>query len=67
MTQRIPQPPSKRIETETPTIVNNSNDPEAEQRAKHKKMEQMANRAARRGTDAEKQYDADHTTISGSN
>jgi len=67
MTQRIPQPPSKRIETETPTIVDNPNDPQSVQRAKHKKMERMADRAARRGTDTEKRYDADHTIISGSN
>jgi hypothetical protein len=67
MTQRIPQPPSKRPETETPTTVGNANDPKAEQQAKHKKMERMADRAAHRATDTEKLYDEDHPTISGSN
>ncbi|HTX75386.1 MAG TPA: hypothetical protein VMD29_04195 [Terracidiphilus sp.] len=67
MTQRIPQPPSKRIETETPIEVHNPNHPEQAQDAKHKKMERMADRAARRATDTEKRFDEDHSTISGSN
>lgn len=67
MTQRIPQPPSKRPETETPITVDNPNDPQAEERARHKRMERMADRAAHRATDTEKLYDADHPTISGSN
>jgi hypothetical protein len=67
MTQRIPQPPSKRIETETPIEVHNPNNPEEVRQAEHKKMERMADRAARRGTDTEKRYDEDHPTISGSN
>ena len=66
MTQRINQPPIKRVETDTP-IVENPNDPQAEEKARHKKMEQMANRAAHRATDTEKLYDQDHPTISGSN
>lgn len=67
MTQKIQQPPSKRIEPEAPIVVDNPSDPRAEERAKHKKMEQMADRAARRGTNTEKRYDQDHSTISGSN
>ena len=67
MTQRIPEPPIKRLETETPIVVDNPNDPQAEQRARHKRMERMADRAARRATDTEKRYDEDHPTISGSN
>lgn len=67
MPQRIPQPPSKRPEIETPIIVENPNDPQAEQKAEHKKMERMADRAAHRGTDTEKRFDEDHSTISGSN
>lgn len=67
MTQRIPQLPTKRVETDKPLEVNNPNDPQEMERAKHKKMEQMANRAAHRGTDTEKRYDEDHTIISGSN
>lgn len=67
MTQRIPQPPSKRVETETPIEVHNPSDPQAEQEARHKKMERMANRAAHKGTDTEKQFDGDHPMISGSN
>ncbi len=67
MTQRIPQPPTKRLEIETPITVDNPNDPQAEQEAKHKRMERMADRAARRATDTEKLYDKDHSTISGSN
>ncbi|HUY94428.1 MAG TPA: hypothetical protein VMU71_03995 [Terracidiphilus sp.] len=67
MTQRIPEPPIKRIKTETPIIVENPNDPQAEQRARHKKMERMADRAAHRATDTEKLYDTNHPTISGSN
>lgn len=67
MTQRIPQPPSKRPETETPIEVHNPNNPDQVQDAKHKKMERMAGRAAKRATDTEKLYDQDHPTISGSN
>lgn len=67
MTQRIPRPPTKRLEIETPITVDNPNDPQAEQQAKHKKMERMADRAARRGTETEKRYDAEHSTVSGSN
>lgn len=67
MTQRIPQPPTKRLETDKPIAVNNPDNPEEMERAKHKKMERMANRAAHRGTDTEKRYDGDHPMISGSN
>ena len=67
MTQRINQPPIKRVRTDIPVEVSNPDDPLAEERARHKKMEQMADRAAHRATDTEKLYDEDHPTISGSN
>lgn len=67
MTQRINQPPIKRVKTDIPIEVPNPDDPLTVEKARHKKMEQMADRAAHRATDTEKLYDEDHPTISGSN
>lgn len=67
MTQRINQPPIKHVKTDFPVEVHNPDDPQAEEHARHQKMEQMADRAAHRATDAEKLYDEDHPTMSGSN
>lgn len=61
MTTKINNVPAKRPETERPTIVQDSVNPEQEE---HKKMERMADRAAHKGAKTEQQYDQDHNTFS---
>lgn len=61
MATKINQVPAKRPETETPTVISNSTDPEQEE---HKKMERMADRAAHKANKTEQQYDEDHNTFS---
>lgn len=61
MTTKINQVPAKRPETETPTVIENSTDPEAE---KHKKMERMADRAAHKANKTEQNFDQEHDKFS---
>jgi hypothetical protein len=62
MTTKINQVPSKRPETETPTVIDSTTvNPEAED---HKKMERAADRAAHKANKTQQEYDQDHNTFS---
>lgn len=61
MTESIRNVPSKRVETETPTVIDNTTSPEEQ---KHKKMERMADRAAHKANKTEQQFDETHNTFS---
>ncbi|HEX8924473.1 MAG TPA: hypothetical protein VF786_01705 [Terriglobales bacterium] len=61
MTTKINQVPAKRPETETPTVIDNTTDPQVQE---HKKMERMADRAAHKANKTEQQYDAEHDQFS---
>ena len=61
MTTKINQVPEKRPETERPTVIDHSSDPEREE---EKKMGRAADRAAHKGNKTEQQYDQDHNTFS---
>lgn len=61
MTESMKNVPSKRPETETPIVIDNTTDA-AEQ--KHKKMERMADRAAHKANKTEQEYDQNHNTFS---
>ncbi len=58
---RINSVPSKRPETETPTVVDDKNDLES---AKEKKLQRSADRAAHKAAKTEQRYDENHNTIS---
>ncbi|MFP5235962.1 MAG: hypothetical protein ACLGSD_08655 [Acidobacteriota bacterium] len=49
--------PPKRPQTEPPTEVHDTNNPQAEE---HKKMERMADRAAHKAAQDEQKHDEDH-------
>lgn len=61
MATKINNVPSKKPETEKPTVVNGNADREQQ---KHKHMEESANRLAEKANKEHKQYDQDHTTFS---
>jgi hypothetical protein len=52
--------PSKRVETETPTVVHDTDDSKEKE---HKKMERLADRAANKANKTEQQFDEDHNSF----
>ena len=61
MTIKINQVPGKFPETEKPTIIDETTDPEKEA---EKKLGRSADRAAHKANKTEQQYDQDHNTFS---
>jgi hypothetical protein len=61
MANKINSVPTLKPDTEKPTIIDGSDNPE---KAKHEKMERGADRAAHKAAETQQKYDADHTTIS---
>lgn len=61
MTENMRNIPSKRPETETPTVIDNTTDAE-EQR--HKKMERMADRAAHKANKTQQGSEEGNNTFS---
>ena len=61
MTENMKEIPSKRPDTEKPTVIDSTSNA-AEQ--KHEKMERAADRAAHKANKTEQQYDQTHNTFS---
>ncbi len=61
MTTKINQVPAKRPETETPTVIDSTTNPEQEA---HKKLERAADRAAHNANQTHQQYDDDRNNFS---
>jgi hypothetical protein len=57
----IKRVPEKHPDTETPTIIAGTTNPEEQI---HKKMERMADRAAHKANKTQQEYDRDHNQIS---
>lgn len=61
MANKINTVPGKFPDTETPTVVDGSENPE---RAAEKKLERGADRAAHKAAQTEQKYDEDHNLFS---
>ena len=61
MANKINDVPFKKVETETPTVINSDTDRDEQ---KHKHMEKSADRLAEKANKEHKQYDQDHTKFS---
>lgn len=62
MADKINTVPSKKPETETPTVVDSTGNPQTD--AGEKKLDRIADRAANKAADTQKKFDQDHTTFS---
>ena len=60
MTVKINQVPGKFPDTEKPTIIDETTDPQKEA---DKKLERSADRAANKANKTEQRYDQDHNTF----
>lgn len=61
MTTKINRAPERHPETETPTVIDNTTNPEAQE---HGKMEHVADQAAHKANKTQQKYDEDHNTFS---
>ena len=61
MANKINTVPAKFPENETPTVVDNTENPE---RSSEKKLDRVADRAAHKAAKSEQRYDEDHATFS---
>ena len=61
MAIKINTVPSLKPDTDEPTIIDNSTNPEA---AEEKKVERIADHAANKANKTEQRYDEDHTIFS---
>jgi hypothetical protein len=61
MANKINTVPSLKPDTDEPTVIDNSTNPEA---VEEKKVDRIADRAAHKANKTEQKYDEDHTIFS---